>query len=130
MGKKPHIYNKNKGREMLEFVKAQTMNNNLPFAPDIADYLGCSVSALKYWRDHYPEFAEAWEEMKEITLAMLAKKGLTREYDASFTKFWLKAVYGLRETDEIRVGNAADQDGNAESFGLTVRVVGPDGTDL
>ena len=130
MGKKPHIYNKNKGKEMLDYMKAQALNNNLPFAPDIADYLGCSVSCLKYWRDHYPEFADAWEEMKEIALAMVAKKGLTREYDPSFAKFWLKAVYGLRETDEIRVGNTTGPDGNAENFALTVRVVGPDGNDL
>ena len=65
---------------------------------EIAASLNCSESSLYAWCHQHPEFLEAFNAAKSAFKAVLLRKGLTGEYNATFAKFLASGMYGINET--------------------------------
>ena len=81
--------------KMIEYAKSTEAI--YPTLTGFSLYLGVSLRVLHNWKDTYPRFAQAIQEMDEIRAQKLAEGGISRAYDAGMVRFLLSAVHGYSE---------------------------------
>lgn len=110
--------------QYTEFHKTRSSTSNsfeqvvrvkLPSIRGFAKFIGVSRKTLYNWRDEYPEFKEALEDINEEQLERLVNGGLEGSYNSTITKVLLSANHNIRDgvdtnvSGEIKTGFTDEQ---------------------
>lgn len=63
--------------------------------------IGVTFPTLLNWREQHSEFDEAYELAKQMQLGIAKRCGVTKQYDASFTKFILVNDHGMSDRSAV-----------------------------
>ena len=63
--------------------------------------IGVTFPTLLNWREQHSEFREAYDLAKQMQLGIAKRCGVTKLYDASFTKFLLVNDHGLSDRSAV-----------------------------
>lgn len=87
----------------------------LPSIRGFAKFIGVSRKTIYNWRDEYPEFKEALEEINQEQLERLINAGLEGSYNPTITKVLLSANHNIRDgvdnnfSGEVKTGFTDEQ---------------------
>ena len=86
----------------------------LPTVESFARSVGIPSTTIKTWAKDHEDFAEAYQQAKDIQYQLLVDRGLTRQYDASAFMFVAQNITGMHQRQVV----AGDSDAP-----LTTRLV-------
>lgn len=88
----------------------------LPSIRGFAKYIGVSRKTIYNWRDEYPDFAEALEQINEEQYERLINAGLEGSYNPTITKVLLSANHGIRDGVDTNVSGEIQNTFNDEQI--------------
>ncbi len=83
-------------RQMLIYFR-DTLPPDFPTYSAFALHIGVTTETLQAWKREHPAFDAVWRECREIQKSRLITGGLSKQYDAGFSKFLLAEMFDFGE---------------------------------
>ena len=87
----------------LAYEEVKLYPNKPRFLTDFARSIGVPRSSLNEWVKKFPEFAEAFKEVKEINNMKITQGALMGVYTPGAFIFTMKNIAGWRDTKDLKV---------------------------